>query len=412
MDLQTRMDYQLWRAISLYKNYKTPMPMQWQGDHLICSLNGYQWAIFKRSTCTVVFWWEKVTDRSHIRAFLRSITGSQKVPLPVLFFKDIPNKTSKFVQYSNFPEEVQIAADVPLSLAGHLSDTYAALLSVPSSQVSVPSAMNATAPPVVKNNTSLKSMGMIKLSVTYQEHKPTESSSGAEEDVSYKNIKAASAKKWGLWTKHLTPLAADYYLLLRLSLEGITLKEFEAHRTKMTVLVAAYLDMAIGGELRHNRHTTDINLKGYLKNVPTKRGLAWGVWHQWRAEHPESLELAQKHFTAAGWGTAFGGKRWAYATKILRGWLEASLSAEQFLDQALALQHNGGIIFDKWFIDCPALKKVLDANLHNNVAGLFSYASEEVKDFWSLRGKKSSNWEKALAEFDQWFGQVPKVGVA
>ena len=180
-------------------------------------------------------------------------------------------------------------------------------------------------------------------------------------------------KKW--WPElrldlHLAGIAADYYLFYAMKDGDVYLQQkFEEYSGVLAKQIAIYFDAACGGELRHKS-------SDYLNT--SDRSMARGEWRKRRKSQGLSvLKRGEKDFFHGSWKSGYGGPSWGKIANLLVKHLEGDISSHIFLDQAFAIQHNGGTVFNKiedyWAID--ALKMVLDYNLNENWAELIKYAS-------------------------------------
>ena len=131
-----------------------------------------------------------------------------------------------------------------------------------------------------------------------------------------------------------------------------------------------YVDMAIGGELRH--HSSN---GGEI--LPSHREASWGVWKEIRNHYDEqAFEVAINTFYDMG--GSFGGKGWANAAELLLTYTRGHLGPDEktnrrmFMDRVFTLVHNNGCMlnkvqwdnqrnkFDSWGIE--DMKRVLGAH--------------------------------------------------
>jgi len=183
---------------------------------------------------------------------------------------------------------------------------------------------------------------------------------------------------WGLYTKSLLPMAADFYLLAEAS-ENATWVRFHyyTHARRLAELAAGYLAMAIGGELRHARTKTSW-MTGLSKGNRRRAWEDWkGIWE--RLGPVDACEKAAISFNEGNWLGGYGGKAWGKVAEILGEWHSGDLSDVLFVDTAMQLQHNCGCIFNKWFTDLSGLKTLLDAKFRGSHAILLGFASVTVR---------------------------------
>lgn len=194
---------------------------------------------------------------------------------------------------------------------------------------------------------------------------------------------------WG--TRHnemdLCQIASDYYILLAMRGNliigeahdeyirreaGIILKSLveEYDRPLMN-----YIDMAIGGELRHHN--------AFRKHLSENRRYAWAVWHHIRARHGTyALSEASRMFLEFK-GGSFGGKKWSDAALTLKSRVDGQITPELWIDRCLNLQHNGGCFFNKLKY---GYKNVLGWGLYELQANILPQ-----------HGLRSPNWQELLA---------------
>lgn len=104
---------------------------------------------------------------------------------------------------------------------------------------------------------------------------------------------------------------------------------------------AKYMDMAIGGELRH---MMQFDTRGILPRKRLTAGLAWS--HIRRQIGLPALKKAEEWFIRGGYG-AYGGKAWATGTRYLYDYLNGTLRPDLFVDRVFTLQHNTGSFLNK-----------------------------------------------------------------
>jgi hypothetical protein len=206
---------------------------------------------------------------------------------------------------------------------------------------------------------------------------------------------------WGLEPKlNLPQHASDFYLLTAANIdypENIKIKLKLRQETEfLAEQFSAYLDMVIGGEIRHfprqcaayrdnpteTRDSLTQSAKALLTYIlhecPIDRNEAWADWRAIRKKHGIAFLEASIELLSLDWGGhVYGGKTWAGAGKVLLSYLTGEISATTFVDTAWGLQHNSDVIFDKlWSI--TDLKELLEANLNDNLKELKQWASPPV----------------------------------
>ena len=216
------------------------------------------------------------------------------------------------------------------------------------------------------------------------------------------------ARGRGVWDERdLAEAAADFYLLEALCAEG----DEKAARTlamlegQLAGEFAAYLDWAIGGELRYaKRHLGEDALPGELacffrEIFPGHRGKAWMVWTVVRrALDLRALELAELLFSDARWRENFGGSPWACVARLLGRYLRGELNRRVFVDQCFSLEHNTGSVFNKLY-DTSRLARALVAQSRDDYGTLLVYASHGVRRSWRFR-----EWRRRQDHDPIWLG--------
>lgn len=201
------------------------------------------------------------------------------------------------------------------------------------------------------------------------------------------------AKRRGLdKTANLAGACADYYLLQSMN-PNANIPVYQALRklsNHIAPQLATYLDMAIGGELRHallsmsEREKSDCPI--IRRDRKRSRGLAWTDWLSWRTR-ADRCKLAVHMFKGgAQWKGGFGGTRWRMMASTLA--LADEMDNVGWLDRAWNLQHNGGTAFDKLWDTHELQYSVLPAHGEDNYQTLLKFASEDVAEmFRSQNGR-------------------------
>jgi hypothetical protein len=229
---------------------------------------------------------------------------------------------------------------------------------------------------------------------------------GIEVERSGYQSKSATRARYGIdATIDLCQSAADFYLLEALSsnivnaagdLTGtdvyLSLLRSEARQmfdrlvTSLDRTFSGYMDMVIGGELRHHAAAQDTSLRG-------DREEAWAEWHAIReAGGTEVLADAVAMFEDFD-SCSYGGVKWAQIAKVLLARKTGQISPAVFIDRAFNLQHNGGSMFDKiswgqsnrldWGY-CEMNQYVLPAHGATNPwTVLLAVASDEVRELFT-----------------------------
>ena len=133
---------------------------------------------------------------------------------------------------------------------------------------------------------------------------------------------------WGLKapTWNLPKVTSDYYMLsLATLIDKDKYAKYLIKRTNsLTDQFARYTDMAVGGELRHAKGK--INNGIFLKEdiprpllealyghvISGSRNSAWEGWYHFRQRYGTlAIRWAKDVFSLKGWGSGYGGARWA-----------------------------------------------------------------------------------------------------
>lgn len=158
---------------------------------------------------------------------------------------------------------------------------------------------------------------------------------------------------------------------------------------------AAYLDMVVGGEIRHavGRPTvmasTPLPLRQALRRsgpipLPADRASCWWYWRRFRERHGTvALQWVVDCYSADnGWGGGgYGGHKWKECTDALLQYEQGKLTPEMFVDLAVHLEHNGGSVFNKVWGSVE--KSLLDAKYVGDYDVLLPYASDEVRNLYT-----------------------------
>jgi len=206
--------------------------------------------------------------------------------------------------------------------------------------------------------------------------------------------------------RDVTAAAADFYLLETLAnVKGDpwAAPRLATHESTLAEEFACYLDIAIGGELRHAKnylHELPKELTPYFREVSDgERGKAWLTWTVIRrAFGLEALDLAEEVFDDPGWPRNFGGRAWGYVARALRAYLEGARIPRLFVDQCFNLEHNTGCILNKLY-NVTRLPRVLSAHGKDDYATLLSAASPEVRERW-----KWHEWRIRIEHDPIWLG--------
>ena len=208
-----------------------------------------------------------------------------------------------------------------------------------------------------------------------------------------------SANWWGelILNMDLQGVAADFYLFYAVKDGSPYLQaRFDEYAQLVAKQLAVYLDAAVGGELRHQ------NFANLTNN--DNRSIARGKWRAQRIEKGKSLlEEGRNNFYNGKWSSGFGGKAWGNVADVLLSHLNGDMSATLFVDQALALEHNNGCVFNKIYNYWPQehMKIVLDANLKEDWTTLLKYASPWAVEMFKSWLVEEEEVEVELAEWSK-----------
>lgn len=184
---------------------------------------------------------------------------------------------------------------------------------------------------------------------------------------------------------------ADFYLLsdhvAQYPEDKYAQSVYRYHLKKLDRQFTAYLDMSIGGELRHSKELSHYLKSAGMKLRATKINRAGG-WAQWKEIRDnmglEALERAAQCFNEGSWSPGYGGKKWGTACVVLLRHLKGEDTPAMFVDTTWSLQHNGTHIFDKvWSVH--GLQQVLDAKFKGNVAFLRAIATKETLEVIDMK---------------------------
>lgn len=223
---------------------------------------------------------------------------------------------------------------------------------------------------------------------------------------------------WGIdRTLNLSQLAADFYLLLDLECDFPADAAIRQPLREITALLeeqfSNYLNMIIGGELRHLKVTnmvgakedtiTNLLLSYYPPGAKVERAryLEWYCWKAFQnaAGVVPALECASKLFKGLRWAGSYGGTKWATITNTLLMYLKEETTPRTFVDTVWGLKHNNSLVFDKAYPNLNGLMEVLESNLQSNLVHIANnYASLRIARLW-----KSRNPDKIIVEgIEKW----------
>lgn len=160
----------------------------------------------------------------------------------------------------------------------------------------------------------------------------------------------------------------NFYMLEKMVLQisngpmlGYATEIKRAEEQRISSRMAAYLFVAIAGELRHirMRAVAAVNTgiaQGFVDLLgasDTTRADAQtnAVCVFKKAKHGlviKFLEDAEKVFYDKCWpSSSFGGAKWGQIARVLLSFLKKEVTTPVFIDQVFDIQHNGGHVFDK-----------------------------------------------------------------
>lgn len=206
--------------------------------------------------------------------------------------------------------------------------------------------------------------------------------------------KKAAIDDWGLNAGlDLAKECADFYTLYDLSLDFADVKDaFNVKRDMLAGQFANYIDMAVGGEVRHAagrvKNKDDIMIKAPILKLimsgalPHNRSAAWRYWKIVRQEKGlEALRQVVIIYLQGHWSSGFGGLKWGKGAECLCMFLEGALTPTAFVDTVWSLHHNNGFILNKVW-NCYGLEPILDAKFDGKIEDVVPYASIEIQKLW------------------------------
>ena len=204
--------------------------------------------------------------------------------------------------------------------------------------------------------------------------------------------------------RNLAKACADFYLLERMVADGYrpAIEPLRAFEKQTGREFATYLDMAVGGEVRHagdceREFGVEIphNLAKYIqaaRDVRFSRGKCWRIWTRMRQSNPESVVwFVDCHdvFEDDNWPHnkeryRVGGPAWATASVVVYDYLTKVIKPRTFIDRCFTLQHNNDYIFDKVY-KVKGLNNTLEIQKAGDYKALGRLASRPVKAMWDYR---------------------------
>ncbi len=169
---------------------------------------------------------------------------------------------------------------------------------------------------------------------------------------------------------NLKAAAARFYTLIeKADVEPVYRPDLEKYAKELATVFGAYLDMAIGGEIRYGSHKCEgvtellprIAGRYQDRDVRQSRGKAWFEWKELRDEYSTSiLQEAEDALFQGDWEGNLGGPMWGECAKTLRMHEEGEYNDIVFVDQAFSLEHNNGCVFNKLW-QTGGLKGILNS---------------------------------------------------
>jgi len=177
---------------------------------------------------------------------------------------------------------------------------------------------------------------------------------------------------------------------------------------KLDKSFAAYLDLAIGGEIRYHRALAN-------RFLSPARDAAWVEWRAIReVVGNEALLDVADLFMEFDPGSSFGGEPWAKTAEVLYHRLEGNLGPNEymnkklFVDRVFTLEHNNGCVLNKvnWCVlnsrcwDLGGMRDVLDAHASDDYLTLFRVASNSVRELFA---EYAAVAEPLISNIPKWF---------
>ena len=237
---------------------------------------------------------------------------------------------------------------------------------------------------------------------------------------------------WGINPRRQLPQwCADYYVLNSLKLD---FPEDSDIATRLALLIneqanefAAYLNMAIGGEVRHalcesnlfmgiyngdNRHSRDHETYESIDATPaghellklielesgSSRNVMWSSWYKlWHKYGIDVLNNACIILNKPVWRAAFGGGSWARVCHVLINYLTGTDSKQIFVDTVWALEHNGGVVLDKVYRIRPTvLMLLLNSGFEGDLVFPLHTATPSVRQLYRSKKGETSCQDKFI----------------
>lgn len=164
------------------------------------------------------------------------------------------------------------------------------------------------------------------------------------------------------WLQHMSTLGQTYTGGLYYPNRNPYRARLAEYSEELAPIIARYLDMAIGGEIRYaprmvynyDRSSTkwEILVDAIEKQSFMDHGGGRNTWwYDWKGLREEMgtdlLADVVTCFNEAKWDGSFGGKNWGKVAWTLLQYETGKIPAAVFIDMAFDLQHNTGCIFNK-----------------------------------------------------------------
>lgn len=173
--------------------------------------------------------------------------------------------------------------------------------------------------------------------------------------------------EWCDTTQNINRWLNDFYLTDAMAtaskdsrLESVACElRTKLHRDAAEML-AAYLMLAVGGEIRHAFTKThgvypmqldQLQRFGVVSGARMRSKVQSSVYnalkHRPATDHIEFFRLCMEIFDCGQWFGSFGGDAWARIAQAGFQFLSGELSPTVFVDHVFDLRHNGGVLFNK-----------------------------------------------------------------
>lgn len=161
--------------------------------------------------------------------------------------------------------------------------------------------------------------------------------------------------------------AAEFYMWRFLEAELKDISELPLGKKHAEYLADAMFDYLCIASLGEARHAYNHCLDAYV-NLPVgvTRHAVYQEAHLYKPK--QFLPVLSKLFNECRWEGAFGGKAWGKGVDMALKYLRGELNPVLFVDSAIWLHHNTGVIFNKPLIFKDGgrwvFRRVLDAKRH------------------------------------------------